>query len=60
VYLDGVKLYSTGSTQPPPNMTTLNGHTVVAVEYYAGGASTPIEYGGTNTSCGTLLIWTRR
>jgi hypothetical protein len=60
VYVDGAKIYATGTPLPPPNVAAMTGRTVVAVEYYAGGASTPIEYGGTDTSCGTVLVWTRR
>lgn len=29
------------------------------VEYYAGGAEVPPQYGGTGGDCGTLLLWTR-
>lgn len=33
---------------------------MAGVEFYAGGATTPIAYGGTQGGgCGTVLIWTR-
>ncbi|AHG89894.1 hypothetical protein J421_2357 [Gemmatirosa kalamazoonensis] len=60
VYLNGVKIYATGSQQTVPSVAAYYGRDVAAVEYYAGGATTPPEFGGTSGSCGTLLIWTRR
>jgi hypothetical protein len=29
------------------------------VEYYAGGATMPPQYNGTDSGCGVLLLWTR-
>ena len=38
---------------PPPSQ-------VAGMEFYHGGSSVPPAYAGTNTSCGVLLVWTRR
>lgn len=38
---------------PPPSQ-------VAGMEFYHGGSSIPPAYAGTNTSCGVLLVWTRR
>lgn len=32
---------------------------MAGVEFYPGGATTPIAYGGTQDGCGTVVIWTR-
>jgi hypothetical protein len=32
---------------------------MAGVEYYAGGATTPIAYNATRDACGTVVIWTR-
>lgn len=33
---------------------------VEAIELYNGAAGMPMQYGGSNASCGVVLIWTRR
>ena len=32
---------------------------IAAVEVHTGPASLPLVYGGTSTSCATILIWTK-
>jgi len=32
---------------------------IAAVEIYSGGASTPLQFGGTSETCGAVLIWTK-
>ena len=29
------------------------------VEYYPGGASTPLQFNATDAACGVLVLWTR-
>ena len=29
------------------------------IEFYAGGASVPVQYNKTGSSCGVLLLWSR-
>jgi hypothetical protein len=52
VYMDGVP--STDN-----NLERMRVQEFAAVEYYAGGARTPVEYNKTGSSCGVLLLWTR-
>lgn len=33
---------------------------IEAIELYTGPAGMPMQYGGSNASCGVVLIWTRR
>jgi hypothetical protein len=61
MYLDGVIIYD-ASRDPPdqmPDLSRYNTRDYAAVEYYAGGASTPIKYNATSSGCGVLLLWTR-
>ncbi|HWH50554.1 MAG TPA: carboxypeptidase-like regulatory domain-containing protein, partial [Gemmatimonadaceae bacterium] len=62
VYIDGWPVYGKTSKeggQPfdvnliPPNM-------IEAIEYYSGASETPAKYSGLNSTCGVLVIWTRR
>ena len=32
---------------------------VAGVEVYQGGATMPVQYGGTMGGCGAIVIWTR-
>jgi hypothetical protein len=32
---------------------------IEAVELYSSAANTPVQYGGVNSACGVILIWTR-
>ena len=60
VYVDGVRTYdaSMNATQIP-DFGRLNPRDYAAAEFYAGGASVPVEYNATNSGCGVLLLWTR-
>lgn len=69
VWLDGVQIYSPpgppgtrggGYSAEPPDLNTLLVHQIAAIEIYRSGADTPMEYGGTNAGCGTLILWTKR
>ena len=52
VYLDGV--LSTNNDLEKQNVNQF-----AAVEYYAGGATIPVQYNRTGSSCGVLLLWSR-
>ncbi|MSR05962.1 MAG: hypothetical protein EXR93_02660 [Gemmatimonadetes bacterium] len=52
IYIDGVESKS-------DMMWFLQPNDVLAVELYMGPAQIPLQYGGTNTPCGVLLIWTK-
>jgi carboxypeptidase family protein len=62
VYLDGVLVYDLGlqpsnSPAPPPDINQYHVSDLAGVEFYAGGASTPIQF--RSSGCGALLLWTR-
>jgi hypothetical protein len=58
VFLDGISLYTTGSIEPIDiNQFAVNG--LEAIELYRGPSETPIQYLGTGSACGALVLWTR-
>jgi hypothetical protein len=56
VILDGAVVYSPGHGQTPFNINSIRPEEMAGVEFYAGGASMPIEY---RFGCGLVVIWTR-
>lgn len=52
IYIDGVESGSDIIWSLQPN-------DILAVELYMGPAQIPLQYGGTNTPCGIILIWTK-
>ncbi|HWH49981.1 MAG TPA: carboxypeptidase regulatory-like domain-containing protein [Gemmatimonadaceae bacterium] len=65
VYLDGQAVYHKyGGTQVGVghlfDVNSISPGQIEAIEYYAGPAETPPEYSGLNSTCGVLVIWTRR
>jgi hypothetical protein len=59
VYLDHMLLNAATPAQPV-NVNEFITQQIEAVEYYAGPAQTPAMYGRLNTTCGVLVIHTRR
>lgn len=60
VYLDGVRIYDVGQGKPAPDFNALNVDQYAGVEFYAGAATTPLEFSSpSGFDCGTLLLWTR-
>jgi hypothetical protein len=61
LYVDGVMLYSAVRNvgTPPPDMSLYQARDFAGVEFYPSGGNAPIEYSGTDSGCGTLLLWTR-
>ena len=58
VYLDGVRLWVSGSKEPIDiNQFAVNG--LEGIELYRGPAETPIQYQGTGSACGVVMLWTR-
>jgi hypothetical protein len=43
----------------PFDINSVRPEELAGVEFYAGGATTPMAYGGTKNGCGTVVIWTR-
>jgi hypothetical protein len=49
-----------GVIRPGPfDINSFKPEEMVGVEYYAGGATTPVAYSGTHDGRGTVVIWTR-
>jgi hypothetical protein len=59
VYLDGVLVHLAGGGPAMLNQLVVPDQ-IAGMEIYQGGASTPLEYGGTNASCGAVVLWTRQ
>ncbi|HEX8942350.1 MAG TPA: hypothetical protein VF785_04375 [Gemmatimonadaceae bacterium] len=60
VYVDGVKTFDASMGRALiPDFSIMNPRDYAAAEFYAGGASLPVEYNSTSSGCGVLLLWTR-
>jgi hypothetical protein len=59
VYLDGALLNSSSPAEPV-NLNEFFVGSVEAIEYYSGPAQTPNKYSRLNSTCGVLVIHTRR
>jgi hypothetical protein len=60
IYIDGILFYSADWRKlgiAPPDVRTMFGTDFAGAEYYASGAETPPEYGGTVGDCGVLVLW---
>lgn len=61
VMLDGVPLYQSGSSSPPPDLgKDVRVADLESIEVYRSAAETPTEFGGAAAACGVLLLWSRR
>jgi hypothetical protein len=62
VFVDGLRIWRPHSDQlnEPPNLNEFSVSQIAGVEIYLGAAETPVEFGGTSASCGTIVIWTGR
>ena len=58
VYLDGTRLWMSGTAEPP-NIDNFGTNSLEAVEIYRGPAELPVQYQGTGSGCGAILLWTR-
>jgi hypothetical protein len=52
-------IYLNGAASVDTDLEKLRADEFAGVEYYAGGASIPIQYNRTGSSCGVILLWTR-
>jgi hypothetical protein len=62
VYLDGVALApasASASASVAVNIGQFLTTELGAVEFYAGGATLPVQFNHTSSGCGALLLWTR-
>jgi hypothetical protein len=61
VWLDGVPLTGAGSRRSPQDINEFSLSQLDGIEVYAGAAETPVELTGVGgSSCGTVVLWTRR
>lgn len=56
IFLDGIRVAQANEEY---NVDQHSVQSLMAVEVYKGGATTPPQYGGINSACGTVLLWTR-
>ena len=56
VMVDGIVVYRGTKGQTPFDINSIRPEEMAGVEFYAGGASMPIEY---RFGCGLVVIWTR-
>lgn len=59
VYLDRMLMYGRRG-DPPFDVNSVPPEEIEAIEYYASAAVTPMEYSTLNSTCGVIVIWTRR
>ena len=59
VYVDGALLWSPGMTELPPDIMPIMARELEAVEVYRGPSETPVEYQGTGSGGGVMMLWTR-
>ena len=60
VVLDGMMVQGGGGSAPARLDRLLTPGVVAGVEVYPRSAGVPIQYSGTGSSCGVVIIWTRR
>jgi len=60
VYLDRMPVYQGRDGEPLFDVNSVPPSQIEAIEYYATPAQTPAQYSRLNSSCGVLVIWTRR
>jgi hypothetical protein len=59
IYMDGALFYSNMTPGRPFDITTLNLLDFQGLEVYRSPAELPIQYSGTGSYCGVILLWTR-
>lgn len=60
VYLDGMRLYGGGDNEIVPDINRFDVANIESIEYYASAAQTPAKYSALNSTCGVVVIHTRR
>jgi hypothetical protein len=54
VYVDNIRMPTPFNLDDLPPASSLAG-----IEFYAGPASTPPQFGGVNRRCGVIVVWTK-
>ena len=63
IYIDNVIARRGGraaSTADPPLDALVAPSAILAVEIYRGPSEVPVEFGGSDVTCGVVIIWTKR
>ena len=60
VYLDNMVFYGAAPGETVPDINNIPLIAIEAMEYYSGPSQIPPMYGGLNSRCGVLVIYTRR
>lgn len=58
IYLDGISL-GKGGASGLDDLDNISWETVEGIKAYPSSASVPVQYNGTGSACGVVLIWTR-
>lgn len=59
LFLDGLPVWVNGSAEPP-NLDAYNVASLEAIEVYRSAAEAPIQFQRSRTTCGAVVLWTRR
>jgi hypothetical protein len=54
-----INLYIDGVAVSDNDLEKLSVNEFAALEFYSGGATIPVQYNRTESSCGVILLWTR-
>ena len=60
VYVDNVPVFRHGHEDPYFNLKLMHPEDIEAIEFYAGPSELPARYNLMNSTCGVLVIHTRR
>jgi hypothetical protein len=59
VFIDGMRVYAPSRARTLFDINSISPDMLQGIEFYASPATTPPEYGGQASNCGTLLLWTK-
>jgi len=59
IVLDGMTIRQAGSSEPPFD-ELVNPFDIQAIEVYRGPSEVPAQFGGSQSACGMIVIWTRK
>lgn len=60
LYIDGVQVNQPEDGAAMPELASVQGMDVQAIEVYRGAATLPPEFAGPDAMCGAIIIWTKR
>lgn len=59
IYLDGLPVHQSNGEDPSPIDRYVNASDLAGIEIYRRATQIPEQYGGANSGCGVVLLWTR-